>query len=701
MFQIPMDERTISDEEIFAAFDLSQPEMSMVCSALDAHNLSLAKRQLVSYFETRTKPQYLFDYRMLPLEKIDTDSTPYSFQASLGLSGSLKEFCLYAGNKMMEHIYVRPGKDREETNLGANYENLIHFNFLEDQGKKHRTNLDMFVRGQFFEYLSVLYHETGDKKVLIQFEEILQVFFDNYPLVLEYAEPDASRFSLTEDRDVMSVGWLILSYMSLFYTRVPYEINPELAFEMLKRIWFLGIQFRRFDTDTYRKYNHHMWERGLIPFILGTLLPEIPAFVAMKEHGASVICQHIKDDFNEHGGYSEHSIPYWSGAALGEMLCRGMYLAKVNNEPLLDEDSKKRIDLTFDVLALISPPHEHYPSLGDNGGPLVNPILSVGAKSSNSKYCKEVLDIRENRLSSSSLSLPLDYCNDKSGFVCARSSFHTDANYMLMSAKTSCGDSGHNHMDMLSLFVSFRGQEIIGEPHARQLYHTIRMGSDHRGYMYNMESHNTVLAYGKPVQPNEMYANKWGVYRPDSPVSDFITSKDGIYVSAYHDAYTSCRHQRKIFFHRQKGLLIRDEIDRGNRIPIAHIQRWNLMPDVQYQQLDRRSVLLEKNNTRILCLWTGEPSLRIWQKDSLYPGIVKDHEELSTIIDASFISSDVGKPDIATVSQDVLMLDVTDRLPNMTEYDYLLRTISEIFQETDMNIALKKFSYIYSSDTSL
>lgn len=694
MISIPMDERTISDEEVFSAFDLNRPEMLAVRAALDSHNLSLAKQQLVRYFETRIQTQYLFDYRKLPLEKIDTDNNPYLFQASLGLSGSLKDFCLYAGNKMMEHIYVRPGRDRAEINLGANYENLIHFNFLEDQEKKHRTSLDMFVRGQLFEYLYVLYHETGDKKVLVHFEEILQVFFDNYALVLEYSEPDASRFSLTEDRDVMSVGWLIMSYMGLFYTRVPYEINPELAFEMIKRIWFLGIQFRRFDTDTYRKYNHHMWERGLVPFILGTLLPEVPEFVAMKERGASIVCQHIKDDFNEHGGYSEHSIPYWSGAALGEMLCRGMYLAKVNNEPLLDEDAKKRIDLTFDVLALISPPHEHYPSLGDNGGPLVNPLLSIGVKASDSAYCREILAIRENKMPSSSVALPLDYCNDKSGFVCARSSFDTDANYMLMSAKTNCGDSGHNHMDMLSMFISFHGQEIIGEPHSRQLYHTIRMGSDHRGYMYNMESHNTVLAYGKSVQPNEMYADKWGVYRPDSPVSDFITNEDGMYVRAHHDAYTTCRHERKVFFHRKNGLLIRDEIDRGNRLPNAHIQRWNLMPDVQCRQLDNRSILLEKNGVKILCLWTGEPSLRIWQKDSLYPEIVKKREELSTIIDASFLSKNVEKMDIATVSQDVLMLDATDYLPSISDYPHLLRNISEITKEININDALKKFSQI-------
>lgn len=694
MTLIPMDERTISDEEVFAAFDLTRPELSAVRSALNEKNLSAAKKALIHYFETRTDAHYFFDHRKLPLEVIDTDSIPFHFQASLGLSGSLKDFCLYAGRKMMEHIYVRPSREPVELNLGSNYENLPHFNYLEDEGKKHRAILDIFVRGQLFEYLFILFHETGDKLVLAKFEEMLQVFWKNYPLVPEYTEADASRFMLTEDRDVMSTGWLTLEYISMFYTRVPYEIDTEISFQIIKHIWFLGMQFRHFDTDTYRKYNHHMWERGLVPFILGTLLPEIPAFAVMKEPGASIICQHIKDDFNEHGGYSEHSIPYWSGAALGEMIHAGVYLARLNNQPLLDEESQKRINLSLDILALISPPSEFYPSVGDNGGPLVTPVLNMGVKTTGNAYCKKILSLRKNKISDNTESLPLDYSNDKSGFVCARSNFGSNASYMLMSAKTDCGDSGHNHMDMLSVFLTFGGQEFIGEPHARQLYQTAIMNSDQRGYLYNMESHNTVLAYGKPVQPNALYANKWGVYRPDSPISNFYSDKEGMYVSAYHDAYTVCRHKREILFHRKKGLFIRDEIEHGNRMPNAHIQRWHLFPDVAYKQLNDSSILLEKNGIRVLCLWSGALSLHIWQRNDLYPEIVKDKNRLSTIIDASFRSEKAGKEDIASVSLEVLMLDVTDQLPNIDDCEQLLNFITELSTEEAIKEALEKFSSI-------
>ena len=150
-------------------------------------------------------------------------------------------------------------KDSEPIFLGENDEDFPHFNFLEDLGKRPRSIMDIFVRGPVFEYLAILYHETGDKAVLKRFEDFSHKFFENYPLVLEYTGADASRFSFTDERDVMSTGWLTLQYISLFYTRLPYEIPAEDAFEFIKRIWFMGIQFARFEHDEYRKYNHHMW----------------------------------------------------------------------------------------------------------------------------------------------------------------------------------------------------------------------------------------------------------------------------------------------------------------------------------------------------------------------------------------------------------------------------------------------------------
>lgn len=663
---IPIDERRITDEEVFSAFDLSYSGLEKVKQALLMQDMGLAKKELIRYFETRKNVCYYYDYRQLPLQPIETDQNPYLFQASMGLWGSLKEFALFAGKKMTQHIYVRPGRERTELDLGECYENLPHFNYFEDQGKKHRTTLDIFVRGIFAEYLSILYHETGDPKIIEYTDEFLHIFWETYPLLVAYTTPDISHFSRIEERDVMSVGWLVLNYVTLFYTRTAYELPTETAFEIIKHLWFLGIQFRRFDTDCYRKYNHHMWERGIVPFLLGTLFPEIPDFAAMKERGAKVVRMHICDDFNKEGGYNEHSISYWCGAALGEMICRGVYIARLNHETLLDEDTWARISKSFDILAMLTTPGECYPSLGDNGGSYIIPVLQSGAAALKNQYCEELLQYRTKAIEEIQ-DIPLDYCNDRTGFFCSKSSFQADANYLLMSAKIQCGSTGHNHMDLLSLFITIHGQEMIGEPHARDLYHSAWVGNEQRGYLYNMSSHNTVLVYGTPIQPDDIYASKWGVLRPDTPVSHFETEKEGCYAEAYHDAYTHCRHIRKIISCRSRGFLIRDEILGGNRIQKPHVQRWHLFSDVAYETVGKHGVILEKNGAKALLVWGGTPVISFGKKKELCSILQKEEQEIGTRIDVEFREESFHPAGgLETVAQNLLVLDVTNEMPDLT-----------------------------------
>lgn len=659
MLTIPTKETSITDEQVFNAFDLNYPGMEKVKRAYEAGDFPLAKRQLLHYIETRKQPAFLFDYRTLPLTPIDTDTCPYSFQSSLGLRENLKEFCLYVAKRMKDHVYVLPGGGRREVDLGKNWETMIHFNFLEDSGKRHRNPLDMIVRGQFFESLCVLYHETGDPEALRLFEEVLQVFLKTYPLDVVDTSPSVNRFQYTEDRDVMSVGWLTVVYTSLFYTRVPYEIDPELAFEMIKHIWFLGIQFRRFDNDDYRPYNHHMWERGLVPFILGTMYPEIPDFAAMKQKGAETVRRHIMEDFNSDGGYAEHSIAYWTGAAMGEMLYRGIYLARLNNEPLLDKEAKQRIDAAFHTIAMICPPCERFPSLGDNGGPMVDPILTIGQRMVDHPECKQLLEIRSSGTKTSCL--PLDFANDRAGFICTRSGFSSKDNYLLMSAKVNCGYSGHNHMDMLSLFLTMRGEEIIGEPYVDTLYHRVRMNSEIRGYMYNMSSHNTVLAYGNPILPDSMYANKWGVLRSDTPVTATWSVPDGFYACAHHDGYTICRHERELLFCRDRGVIICDHILRGNRLDAAHIQQWYLMDGTHATQLSNDALIVEKNGVKLLFVWSGtNHRMQLDKTDLLCPEMYNTPGELSPRIKMFFEAPESQSSLNVTVTLNLLILDITD-----------------------------------------
>lgn len=692
-FIIPIEEKSVTDSQLFEQLDLNYKGLEKVKKSYNLGDIDTAKKELVDYFYNRQNVKFLFDYRGKPIQRIDPDDSPYSWQSSLGFSGSLKEFCLNVGKKMLDNIYVLPGTSKIEHDLGKNFENMIHFNFLTDLGKGHRHKLDMFTRGQFFESLAVLYHEDGDERVSKKYKEVLEKMFETYNLTIENLSPAATRMQYTEDRDIMSIGWLTIVFISLLYTELPYTAHYTLTFEVIKRIWFFSIQFRRFDNDGYRAHNHHMWERGLMPFILSVLLPEFPEIKVMKEKGIAVVNQHIFTDFNDHGGYSEHSIAYWAGAAVGEMLYRGIYIANLNNEILLSEEANKIVDRGFDTLARISSPGKRFDSIGDNGGPEINPILKLGIKMTNNITCKGVLKARTGTDYGRDYSeIPLDYCDSIAGFATGRSSWSNNANFFIMSIKEDCGDSGHNHMDMLSMCLWVRGESIFGEPYVNMLYHKFKMNSDERGFMYNMTSHNTVLAHSNPIRPNSDYANKWGVFRPDTHIKEYKSSKDAMFISGYHDAYTFCRHNRQVLFVREKGWVVRDSIIRGNRQESPHIQRWFLEKGVKLQTLGDNAILLEKNHAKLLCVWKSSEKfkLTIWKKDDLYPEIFPNKEDINYTIDVLFKADSKKDSENATVRQDVIMLDVSERnkLPSIDVVNEALAAIekAELSSEGVINL---------------
>lgn len=690
---IPRFENKVKDIDVLKAFSSSYPGLEGLKDSIEQNNEKKAKEIIIKHFREREKPSYLFDYRQLPLKKIDTDTYPYSFQSALGLNGSLKEFMLYGANKMLENIYVLPGKGRGEVFLGGNYENMPHFNCFEDPGKKHRHNVDMFVRGQFFEYLAVAYHESGDRKYLECFEKMLDVFNKTYPLDVEDISTSANRFMSTEDRDIMSAGWLVIVLSSLFYTRIPYEINTDQAFKIIKKIWFIGIQFHRFDEDSYRPYNHHYFERGLVPYILSVLYPEIPAFRTMRQRGLDISRMHILEDFNEEGGYNEHSICYWASAALGEMTSKAMILSRLNDNDFLSKETENRITKTFDLLATIAPPSDRYPGLGDHDGPIVDTILQLGITSNGNKLCKNVLDTRKGKPVEKTSLPALDYSCDITGFTVSRSSFDKNANYLMLSTKINCGYTGHNHMDMLSAFITIKGEEIIAEPYIARLGHRMRMKSAHRGYVYNMGSHNSVLCYSRPIAPDEVYANKFGVYRPDSPVEETEIGHNSFYVKASHIGYTFCKHTRRVWFKKNAGMLFYDTIERGNRLPEAHIQRWHLTKDATIKHICNNIFLIKKHKAKVLFIW-DDASIRIWKNTMLCPEIYETEDDLFPIIDASFKCKELN--DEASVK--TLILDVSDlddkKIDSITQIiipDIESKTNSQIFaqiEEERMNLFL-------------
>ena len=98
----------------------------------------------------------------------------------------------------------------------------------------------------------------------------------------------------------MIAGWLALNYITLLYTRVPYEMHTETAFEIIKHLWFLECSFEDLIQTDIENTKSSYVGAGDCAFHSGNTFPGNSVH-RNEEAGAEVIRMHIRDDFNEEG----------------------------------------------------------------------------------------------------------------------------------------------------------------------------------------------------------------------------------------------------------------------------------------------------------------------------------------------------------------------------------------------------------------
>lgn len=167
-----------------------------------------------------------------------------------------------------------------------------------------------------------------------------------------------------------------------------------------------------------------------------------------------------------------------------------------------------------------------------------------------------------------------------------------------------------------------------------------------------------------------------------------------MFAEAFHEAYTFCRHNRRILFNRKRGLIVQDCIDRGNRFPEDHIQRWHLEKDVTAKELGSNALVLSAGNVQVLCLWNRPAKLHIYQNALLYPEIISDPQNLSTIVDLSFRGEKDETLDYETTAISTAFLDFTGYDMESLNLEELAKQIFPLMESLDMEKAIQDFDRI-------
>ena len=106
-------------------------------------------------------------------------------------------------------------------------------------------------------------------------------------------------------------------------------------------------------------------------------------------------------------------------------------------------------------------------------------------------------------------------------------------------------------------------------------------------------------------------------YTVVAPITELVNMKKGMYISAYHYGYTFCSHTRKVLFCDNGSMLVRDEVNRGDRLEENHIQRWNFEPGVVLTKLSSNAVLLTKDAVKYLWVWDNASNINIFKQSEI------------------------------------------------------------------------------------
>ena len=437
--------------------------------------------------------------------------------------------------------------------------------WIEDKAKSswfpfriHAFAADNDVRGHagrqtFVPDLLTAYDETGDERYLVKMMALMRRVMDLLPFALH---PDFdNRFPYwAPDYDMMSDGYVLMRWFDVLQHpafRGASAMTDEFRAWMLKRMWFQGVQYLRSEGSRYRDDNHHGFEYGTAPFLVGYALPEFRRFDRMKRFGLAVVRRHLDRTVFDDGAQAEHSVPYQQ--YILTKFAVPAAVAQANGEAIYSRAQNERMRKWCEFQMWAAKPDGWLCELGDHVPPDLHYFLAdhaglwpsgfVKAAAAKLGYAKVKparhlakawRATRPAKLSETSRHFP------QGGYVVMRDGWSKDSMFMLVSTPGArVLPKSHSHFDPMHFVVHAFGRTLIGDP--ATLYYSWR--PDHsplkRGYHYSMGAHNCLVQNDDELMPHAALGNfcVWGAQTPIVSVNRASFSERLDFVDMHYDGY--------------------------------------------------------------------------------------------------------------------------------------------------------------------
>jgi|GEM_PF-3260227 len=393
---VPRSEREVKDEDVFASLDPSWPGLERTLAAYRERRLDDAKRELLAYFRQREKPRWHFDGRGAA-EAAFRPETLLSVGGSVAHSaeGHIADVMADADRLVRGQFLGGVLHD-----LGERWDRFPLFDLNGEDDKPLRVTANRFVRMNFIKPLVVAYYRTRKSVYAETLAAILKAFteklLEEHPYVpdpVESAEAYTIQYSRSPFRSNMSVAQSALNIVDLMHTGLfdSQWLPTRLSFRLFRYAWYVMGYHRTYDRNRYRHYNHHLFERGIVPIAFSVMFPEFPHLRPLLERGREVVDAHFEHDYHESGGYDEHSMAYTCKTTLAEFLFPAVRLFELNGLGEASEAWRRKLGHVCTYYSGLAMPDGRFPDVGDAGGGAARWLLEQGADRFGSRSAQAVL----------------------------------------------------------------------------------------------------------------------------------------------------------------------------------------------------------------------------------------------------------------------------------------------------------------------
>ncbi|MHC4914078.1 MAG: heparinase II/III domain-containing protein [Planctomycetota bacterium] len=509
-----LDWRDCADSDFVRGLRPASPKLKRALRLWDSDR-ERARGLIVEHFLRRSRPHWAFDFRRSRARQLPSRNFFFDDAIDLAKARHSLRYEFYDYNETGRYLKLTPAVDwgRARCHLRGSAGWLTmgfgYWALFPAAGyavTRNRRYADVFAKcwRRWFQYFPTRATDTG-----------LDGFFSFN--TLDPAGID----------NCMHTGRRALVMVDVLYSGMLSAAGTDVAFEVLKYLWFVCDLFRRaFEAREGRpdpgEGNHNLFDRGTVPFCMGTLFPEFSAASLLRRRGRAVLRWHARDPqrgaIRPDGTSWEHSARYaWYAA---NMFRQAVEVARLNRVPLLSAPEERRVVGFLEGFADLTAPDGEMIPYGDCQPPRAGCHLelarSLVAGARAGKVARRLravttLHAPARRRARRTGEPEASRFFPESGILVARTGWRPRDSLLFVTAEPRATYSGHSHHDFGSFQLWCDGQAIFYDA-ATWAYRIDQIIPAERGYYYSAFAHNLLTV--EDYRPRSVFhrmgdVNQW------------------------------------------------------------------------------------------------------------------------------------------------------------------------------------------------